>query len=601
MPEDDLEEMGDPMENISVAFEMEGGDDDSETSHTLDATDATYDDTLIDDVEQRADAGVMHERRGSGLAVARLVDRQAEANKIIPSAVPFDPDSKVKLRRDGGRYRQFACMICFVLVAAALGMSLGIGLYRGKGKVESAKQELPAREQVGIREAIEAVVGEQMLSQGNSPYVKALEWITHEDSMKLVPGNTTFVQRYLLAYLYFATTEKKPWNSCSRPVGEQTSSCIHNKFSRDQLYGRNTFTPARRWLSVQPECSWGGVTCNSMEEVETIVISTSKKRLWPLNFTLSRLTLTCPISANIYSDGVNATGYFPSGITHLSSLKEFHGNSGFLRGTLPAEIATMQNLELLDVSFNELTGEIPESLWNAPKLRTLELGFNHFQGSISRSISNLKQASKIELTGNVLTGELPTEIGSCSGLRTFSVESNQLTGPIPTEIAHMTELRQFRVRDNGFSGSFPRGVENLVNMRYFDVAYNPRLGGSLPSGFWRLVEMQIVDISYTHLSGTISPEIADMKRLDGIYLSGSKFHGTVPPEFARLTRAHSVFIENTDMTGPMPDEICSRRVVAPSHNLRADCLPGENGQIEFECACCTACCRPDGSGCIRMP
>ena len=81
-----------------------------------------------------------------------------------------------------------------------------------------------------------------------------------------------------------------------------------------------------------------------------------------------------------------------------------------LVGTLPSEIAVLENLETLTVSHNELAGEIPTELAALKKLETLDL------------------------SDNSLSGVLPSELGELQALRNVDVSSNEVLGAVPPSI-----------------------------------------------------------------------------------------------------------------------------------------------------------------------
>ena len=81
---------------------------------------------------------------------------------------------------------------------------------------------------------------------------KAYEWILNEDMMQLCPSiDCHFIQRYVLAVLYYAT-EGDEWINCSADSGSQ---CTGEPNSA--LWSCNPV----RWLSEENECNWCGNTC----------------------------------------------------------------------------------------------------------------------------------------------------------------------------------------------------------------------------------------------------------------------------------------------------------------------------------------------------
>lgn len=81
------------------------------------------------------------------------------------------------------------------------------------------------------------------------PVHKARDWIADEDQLQLCPDNANFIQRYILALLYYSTAGDN-WMRCT--VGGETPC------------------QGERFLSASHECHWGGVTCDSLDRVKKL-------------------------------------------------------------------------------------------------------------------------------------------------------------------------------------------------------------------------------------------------------------------------------------------------------------------------------------------
>jgi hypothetical protein len=102
-----------------------------------------------------------------------------------------------------------------------------------------------------LREAVIAVSGADVLMLPESSQSQALAWLADQDSLKVCPGDTSFLQRYALAVLYFATVGDQ-WFHCDR---NGKKSCAKESF-----------------LSGVDECLWGGLTCEDAQNVSNINI-----------------------------------------------------------------------------------------------------------------------------------------------------------------------------------------------------------------------------------------------------------------------------------------------------------------------------------------
>ena len=83
---------------------------------------------------------------------------------------------------------------------------------------------------------------------------------------------------------------------------------------------------------------------------------------------------------------------------------EFRWSGNGLRGTLPAELGNLTNLEFLELANNNLTGPLPAILGNLTKLEYLDLYGNSLTGPIPAELGNLTKLQRLNLHSNNLTG-----------------------------------------------------------------------------------------------------------------------------------------------------------------------------------------------------
>jgi hypothetical protein len=158
-----------------------------------------------------------------------------------------------------------------------------------------------------------------------------------------------------------------------------------------------------RWLSDSSECDWAGIDCTNAQSV-----------------TMVNLT---------------------EGITG--------------GGPIPADIALLTNLRVLQLFNNKHTGTIPTSLGSLVLLDTLEINENR------------------------LTGTIPTELGQVETLFSLSLFGNLLESTIPTELGNLSNLFHLALSDSFYSGIVPTQLGQLTNLQHLFVHNNNRLGGSL--------------------------------------------------------------------------------------------------------------------------
>jgi len=246
--------------------------------------------------------------------------------------------------------------------------------------------EMPLEERAEYISDIAAALSEVSFipADGSSIQSQALRWLLFDDAAQICPDDSSVGERYVLALLYFATSQSE-WTHC----GHLDVECA-------------TGSP---FLSPNSVCDWSGVECSVDASVTAL-----------------------------HLDNNNLDGYLPIEIGHLSALKEIDMDSNKLFGPLPSELGLLPMLEVIDLDNNLLIGSIPESLYSLTSLRVLDLDYNYLTGSISDDISALTSLFFIQLDFNDIEGTIPSELGSLSNLDYFSALSTRLVGTIPLEV-----------------------------------------------------------------------------------------------------------------------------------------------------------------------
>lgn len=140
-----------------------------------------------------------------------------------------------------------------------------------------------APEDEALLELWESVVGEAIYEEGTA-YNEAAQWMLFRDPSRMSPDSTggeatrflqeysdsdlDSIQRFLLTYLWFATTNngREQWISCNPSVSTdfEEEDCIYQKVIRRVPEGlQYTQIPWTRWLSGADECDWAGITCKT--------------------------------------------------------------------------------------------------------------------------------------------------------------------------------------------------------------------------------------------------------------------------------------------------------------------------------------------------
>ena len=167
--------------------------------------------------------------------------------------------------------------------------------------------------------------------------------------------------------------------------------------------------------------------------------------------------------------GNHLSGAIPPELGDLSplGLVSLDLSANQLNGTIPAELGDLSSLNVLHLNDNQLTGEIPAELGDLGSLTELSLRNNRLSGAIPLELGSLTLLLKLDLGGNQLTGEVPAELGDLSSLTELSLRNNRLSGAIPAPLGNLVDLAFARFANNAFTGCVPHGLRDLLNRSEF--------------------------------------------------------------------------------------------------------------------------------------
>ncbi|KAK2657724.1 hypothetical protein Ddye_010776 [Dipteronia dyeriana] len=189
-----------------------------------------------------------------------------------------------------------------------------------------------------------------------------------------------------------------------------------------------------------------------------------------------------------------------------------------LSGKVPAWIAKLKKLQVLDLSLNKISGSIPGWLWTLPRLSYMDLSYNFMSGGLPKEFSGLQAlvseevrnevarsylelpisvmsvnasdrqynrllylAPTLNVSNNRLSGVIPVEIGQLKFLHVLDLSHNNLSGNIPEEMSLLTNLERLDLSGNHLFGEIPWSLKGLNFLSWFTIAHN-NLQGPIPSG-----------------------------------------------------------------------------------------------------------------------
>jgi hypothetical protein len=391
---------------------------------------------------------------------------------------------------------------------------------------------------------------------------KTTDWITNIDTYKFEESTSEgrMLQRYILAYLYFATTQNnKTWLSCN--INEKNEECDFAKIvSLNGTTPVEGFVKAYSWLSSRTECEWGGLSCNDRSDLTDIDLT-----------------------------GQQIDSTLPSEIALLSTMTSLRLASNYFHGSLPTEIGSMYRLRYLSLPENYISGKIPTEIGSMSNITLIDLSRNLFTGTIPNLFTKLQDLYGLILSNNLLTSTIPTEIGQLSEKFNIArLDSNFLEGTLPSEVGLQRNLRDLWIFGNELTGSLPSEIGLLSDLKDMRFGLN-QFSGSIPDELYSLSQLNLCVLSENLLTGTISSKIGQMAELEGFFVRYNLLDGTVPSEIGRLSKLTMLYVNINSISGTMPNEVCNLESIVA---LQADCGVDKDifGPSLISCACCTKCC-----------
>lgn len=253
-----------------------------------------------------------------------------------------------------------------------------------------------------------------------------------------------------------------------------------------------------------------------------------------------------------------------------------------LNGKLPS-FGSLVNLQVLRLSNTQLFGPIPEELLQTLiPLTELDLSRNGFSGSIPKF--NSTTLSSLNLSSNELSGSLPSSLGNCeivdlsnnlfsddisviesweSPLSVLDLSSNKLVGSLPNLTSNFNRLTVLNVGNNSLKGSLPPVQLSSPSLVLLDVSMN-ELDGPIPPALFTSMALTHLDLSNNRFTGEIPLRGSQEKSLislstypplEYLDLSDNTLTGTLSPDIGNFRRLKFLNLGNDGLSGELPNEL----------------------------------------------
>ncbi|CAH8306196.1 unnamed protein product [Eruca vesicaria subsp. sativa] len=126
-----------------------------------------------------------------------------------------------------------------------------------------------------------------------------------------------------------------------------------------------------------------------------------------------------------------------------------------------------------------------------------------------------------------------------------------VTGPIPQELWSLVYISNLNLNQNFLTGSLSPGIGNLTRMQWMTFGANA-LSGPVPKEIGLLTDLRSLAIDMNNFSGSLPPEIGNCTRLVKMYIGSSGITGQLPSSFASLVNLEEAWINDIQLTGQIP-------------------------------------------------
>ena len=252
---------------------------------------------------------------------------------------------------------------------------------------------------------------------------------------------------------------------------------------------------------------------------------------------------------SLYLSGNKLTGTLPANLAQLTKLEVLDLGGNSLADPLP-DLSDLKRMRTLKLRANQFIEEIPRWIGNFRKLRHLDLSENEFAGSVPQEVGSLTALSYMDLSNNRLSGNLPAEMAGLESLVYLDLRWNSIESPLP-DLSELKLLVYFLLGANQLKGEIPIWLANLPALERLDLSHN-QLVGSLPSDLENLADLRSLNLQNNQLEGVLPPEIGDLRYLERLDLSNNHLTGSVPEELGSLSSLRHLNLSNNNLSGNLP-------------------------------------------------
>ncbi|KAH6810697.1 hypothetical protein C2S51_024459 [Perilla frutescens var. frutescens] len=264
----------------------------------------------------------------------------------------------------------------------------------------------------------------------------------------------------------------------------------------------------------------------------------------------------------------NFSGEIRPSLLHMESLKLLDLSSNAFGGiSIPKFIASMKNLQYLNLSNAGFSGTIDPALGNLSSLQVLDVSNSGFQGLVADRgfewITGLVSLKVLDMNGVdlslVSSSNWLEMLNMLPHLTELHLSACGLSGSISyLSRVNLTSLSVIDLSLNSFSSAFPDWLVNISSLVYVDLS-SSMLRGRIPLGFGALPNLRILKLD---LNGNLSASARSMLKegwqsIEFLSLASNRLHGKLPASIGNMTSLTNLNMFDNYVEGGIPSSIGS--------------------------------------------
>ncbi len=268
-------------------------------------------------------------------------------------------------------------------------------------------------------------------------------------------------------------------------------------------------------------------------------------------------------------------GSFPANIASLSKLTKLDLSNNQLAGDVAAGISSISTLTKLDISNNRLTGNPAAALAGLFNVEDLALGGNFFAiadaNALLQNFNNIRilniadlgltnipakiiafaNLESLNLDNNLIPANAFANIANHPNLKSLSLSGMQLT-EIPSQVSQLTQLTTLNLSNNKLTEQNVSGLSALTNLQWLSLESNQL--AQIPAQIAQLQKLQTLNLGRNKIAGGLSL-LPNLNNLQQLFLNNNLLSGNFPQEFLSMPKLLMLNLNSNQLSGDLYDRL----------------------------------------------